>query len=73
MELLLPFHPICEVSFMNVQLVQFNRTSISIKDLDQAIKYLIRLNEILVNSSDFEVRSALLVAAIISYLVAVLW
>ncbi len=58
---------------MNVQLVQFNRTSISIKDLDQAIKYLIRLNEILVNSSDFEVRSALLVAAIISYLVAVLW
>ena len=53
---------------MNVQLErQFNRTSISIKDLDQAIKYLIRLNEIPVNSSDFEVRSALLVAAIISY------
>ena len=47
---------------------QFNRINISIKDLDQAIKYLKRFNEIPSDSKDFEVRSAFLVAAIISYI-----
>lgn len=46
---------------------QFNRTNISIKDLEQTIKYLERLNKIPVDSDDFSVRSALLIAAIISY------
>jgi len=45
---------------------QFNRTRISINDLDQAIKYLKYLNQNTINS-DYIIRSALLTAAIISY------
>ena len=45
---------------------QFNRTRISINDLDQTIKYLECLNRITSHEDDI-IRSALLIAAIISY------